>query len=166
MSRRRSGPPARASPPQPRETVADLCQLRPSGPPRDCAHRESPSSIPALVGMSTPEHRKFALIILGSAADPRRATTLWSSQVVGRPENYLTGLSFTRGGYIRMGNAVPRGSGGFTVWRSGHWAFENTDLRYGDLFGTPSAIAAYEVDGCEWTLSMRDGLPVPTGADG
>ncbi len=97
---------------------------------------------------------------------PRRATTLWSSQVVGRPENHLTGLSFTRGGYIRMGNAVPRGSGGFTVWRSGHWVFGGTDLRYGDLFGAHSAIAAYEVDGCEWTLSMQDGLPVPTGADG
>jgi len=100
------------------------------------------------------------------AADPRRATTLWSSQVVGRPENYLTGLSFTRGGYIRMGNAVPRGSGGFMVWRSGHWAFEGTGLRYGDLFGARSAIAAYEVDGCEWTLSRQDGLPVPTGRDG
>jgi hypothetical protein len=100
------------------------------------------------------------------AADHRRATTLWSSQVVGRPENHLTGLSFTRGGYIRMGNAVPRGSGGFTAWRPGHWAFQGTDLRYGDMFGTSNAIAAYEVDGCEWTLSMQDGLPVPTGRDG
>jgi N,N-dimethylformamidase beta subunit-like, C-terminal len=86
--------------------------------------------------------------------------------VVGRPENHLTGLSFTRGGYIRMGNAVPRGSGGFTVWRSGHWAFGGTDLRYGDLFGTRDAITAYEVDGCEWTLSIQEGLPVPTGRDG
>jgi hypothetical protein len=101
-----------------------------------------------------------------AAADPRRATTLWSAQVVGRPENHLTGLSFTRGGYIRMGNAVPRGSGGFTVWRSGHWAFDGTGLCYGDLFGTRDAITAYEVDGCEWTLSMQDGLPVPTGRDG
>ena len=99
-------------------------------------------------------------------ADRRRATTLWSSHVVGRPENQLTGLSFTRGGYIRMGNAVPRGSGGFTVWRPGHWAFDGTGLRYGDLFGTGNAIAAYEVDGCEWTLSAQDGLPVPTGRDG
>jgi len=100
------------------------------------------------------------------AADQRRATTLWSSQVVGRPENHLTGLSFTRGGYIRMGNAVPRGSGGLTVWRPDHWAFEGTGLRYGDLFGADHAIAAYEVDGCEWTLSTEDGLPVPTGRDG
>jgi hypothetical protein len=100
------------------------------------------------------------------AADHRRATTLWSSKVVGRPENHLTGLSFTRGGYIRMGNAVPRASGGFTVWRPGHWAFQGTDLRYGDLFGAAGAIAAYEVDGCEWTLSLPDGLPIPTGRDG
>ncbi len=100
------------------------------------------------------------------AADHRRATTLWSSRAVGRPENYLTGLSFTRGGYIRMGSAVPRGSGGFTAWRPGHWAFDGTGLRYGDLFGSGDAIAAYEVDGCEWTLSAEDGLPVPTGRDG
>jgi hypothetical protein len=100
------------------------------------------------------------------AADHRRATTLWSSQVVGRPENQLTGLSFTRGGYIRMGSAVPRGSGGFTVWRPGHWAFGGTDLRYGDVFGAADAIAAYEADGCEWTLSAEDRLPVPTGRDG
>jgi hypothetical protein len=99
-------------------------------------------------------------------ADRRRATTWWSSQVIGRPENHLTGLSFTRGGYIRMGNAVPRGSGGLGVWRSGHWAFDGTDLQYGDVFGTGDAIAAYEVDGCEWTLSHDDGLPVPTGRDG
>lgn len=100
------------------------------------------------------------------AADHRRATTLWSAKVVARPENHLTGLSFTRGGYIRMGNAVPRASGGFTVWRPGHWAFQGTDLRYGDLFGTRGTIAAYEVDGCEWTLSPQDGLPRPTGRDG
>jgi len=99
-------------------------------------------------------------------ADHRRATTLWSSTVVGRPENHLTGLSFTRGGYIRMGRAVPRASGGLTVWRPGHWAFEGTDLRYGDVFGARDAIATYEVDGCEWTLSARNGLPVPTGRDG
>ena len=36
-------------------------------------------------------------------------STLWCSQIVGRPENHLTGLSFSRGGYIRMGNAVPEG---------------------------------------------------------
>jgi hypothetical protein len=93
-------------------------------------------------------------------------TTLWSSQLVGRPENTLTGLSFSRGGYIRMGAAVPRASGGYTVWRPDHWLFDGTDLRYGDLFGTKHMVAVYEVDGCEFTLSPTDGLPQPTGSDG
>jgi hypothetical protein len=98
--------------------------------------------------------------------DRRLTTTYWCSQVVGRPENRLTGLSFSRGGYIRMGNAVPRGSGGYTVARPDHWAFQGTGLTYGDLFGVRDAITAYEVDGCELALSERDGLPVPTGRDG
>jgi hypothetical protein len=93
-------------------------------------------------------------------------TTAWCSQVVGRPENQLTGVSFSRGGYIRMGNAVPRASGGLTAWRPDHWVFAGCDLHYGDLFGTRDFIAVYEVDGCEFTLSARDGLPEPTGADG
>lgn len=93
-------------------------------------------------------------------------TTLWSDHQVGRPENFLTGVSFSRGGYIRMGQAVPRGSGGYTAWRPGHWAFEGTDIRYGDLFGVRDCVTAYEVDGCEFTLSLDDGLPVPTGRDG
>jgi hypothetical protein len=93
-------------------------------------------------------------------------STLWSSELVGRPENQLTGVSFSRGGYIRMGNAVPRASGGLTVWRPDHWVFEGADLRYGDQFGTEDFIAVYEVDGCEFTLSQQDGLPVPTGRDG
>ncbi|MHB1431639.1 MAG: N,N-dimethylformamidase beta subunit family domain-containing protein [Streptosporangiaceae bacterium] len=93
-------------------------------------------------------------------------STLWSDVRVGRPENSLTGVSFCRGGYIRMGQAVPRGSGGYTAWRPGHWAFDGTDVRYGDLFGAPDRVTAYEVDGCEFTLSLEDGLPAPTGRDG
>lgn len=93
-------------------------------------------------------------------------STLWSSALVGRPENSLTGVSFSRGGYIRMGRAVPRGTGGYTAWRPGHWAFDGTGICYGDVFGTADFVAAYEVDGCEFTLSLDDGLPVPTGRDG
>lgn len=92
-------------------------------------------------------------------------STLWSSGLVGRPENRLTGVSYTRGGYIRMGNAVPAGSGGYTAWRPDHWALAGTGLHYGDLFGTKDSVAVYEVDGCELTLSGEDGLPVPTGRD-
>lgn len=93
-------------------------------------------------------------------------STLWCSALVGRPENHLTGVSFSRGGYIRMGEAVPRASGGLTAWRPDHWVFAGCDLHYGDLFGTRDMIAVYEVDGCEFTLSEEDGLPMPTGRDG
>lgn len=93
-------------------------------------------------------------------------STLWSSALVGRPENRLTGVSFSRGGYIRMGNAVPNASGGYTAWRADHWVFAGTGLYYGDQFGTKDSVAVYEVDGCEFTLSDEDGLPVPTGRDG
>lgn len=91
-------------------------------------------------------------------------TTMWSDPLVGRPENQLTGVSFTRGGYVRQGLGVPRGAGGYTVWRPGHWAFAGTDLRYGDLLGRRHAVVGYEADGCE--LALEDGLPVATGRDG
>lgn len=98
--------------------------------------------------------------------DQERTTTMWCSALVGRPENLLTGVSFSRGGYVRMGRAVPRASGGYTVWRPEHWVFSGTGLRYGDVFGTRDAVVAYEVDGCELQLSDEDGLPGPTGRDG
>jgi hypothetical protein len=65
-----------------------------------------------------------------------------------------------------MGQAVPRGTGGYTAWRPGHWVFDGTGIRYGDVFGAKDSVTAYEVDGCEFTLSLDDGLPVPTGRDG
>ncbi|MEX0753825.1 MAG: N,N-dimethylformamidase beta subunit family domain-containing protein [Actinomycetota bacterium] len=95
--------------------------------------------------------------------DERRLSGAWSDRRIARPENAMTGLSFTRGGYSRYGLGVPRASGGFTVWRPDHWAFEGSDLRYGDLLGGADTIAAYELDGCE--LQLVDGLPVPTHAD-
>jgi hypothetical protein len=93
-------------------------------------------------------------------------TTAWASGRLGRPENQLTGVSFSRGGYIRMGHAVPRASGGYTVWRPDHWVYAGTGLKYGDLLGDRDYVAVYEVDGCELAFSAKDGLPVPTGADG
>jgi len=96
--------------------------------------------------------------------DASRLTGAWSDRRVGRPENAMIGLSFTRGGYSRYGLGVPRSSGAYTVWRPEHWAFEGTDLHYGDALGLADAIVAYEVDGCE--LALEDGRPVPTHADG
>ncbi len=91
-------------------------------------------------------------------------TAMWSDPLIGRPENTMTGVSFSRGGYVRFGNGVPRGSGGYTVQRPGHWIFAGTDLRVGDLFGTEAVVVGYEADGCE--LAWIDGQLVPTGADG
>ena len=108
---------------------------------------------------------------MGPYSDPvvgtpeqRRMTGLWSDPMIGRPENHLTGVSFTRGGYVRFGYGVPRGSGGYTVWRPEHWVFEGTSLRYGDLFGADQLVVGYEADGC--ALALENNLPVPTGEDG
>ncbi len=95
--------------------------------------------------------------------DERSVTGAWADRRIGRPEYAMTGLSFSRGGYSRYGLGVPRASGAYTVWRPDHWAFEGTDLRYGDALGLADAIVGYEVDGCE--LTMADGLPVPTHGD-
>jgi hypothetical protein len=96
--------------------------------------------------------------------DERFVTGPWSDRRIAWPETRTIGLTFTRGGYSRYGLGVPRGSGAYTVWRPEHWAFEGTGLRYGDELGRADAIVAYEVDGVE--LTLRDGLPVPTGDDG
>jgi hypothetical protein len=91
-------------------------------------------------------------------------TSMWSDHLIGRPENQMTGVSFSRGGYHRIGKVVANGSGGYTVYRPDHWVFEGTDVVYGDLVGGSSVVVGYECDGCEFTF--RDGLPRPTGADG
>jgi hypothetical protein len=101
--------------------------------------------------------------VLGTPEE-RTLSGAWVDRRVDRPEFATTGLSFSRGGYSRYGLGVPRASGAYTIWRPEHWAFEGTDLHYGDALGHADAICAYEVDGCE--LALVDGLPVPTHEDG
>ena len=91
-------------------------------------------------------------------------TTFWSDVIVARPENHMTGVTFTRGGYHRIGRNVTDGLGGYTVHRPGHWIFEGTGLGYGDVLGAAATVVGYECDGC--TFTYRDGLPYPTGEDG
>jgi hypothetical protein len=91
-------------------------------------------------------------------------TSMWSDHEIGRPENQMTGVSFARGGYHRIGKVVSNGAGGYTVHRPGHWLFEGTGIGYGDLLGADATIVGYECDGCDFTY--RDGLPYPTGVDG
>lgn len=98
-------------------------------------------------------------------SDPERVTTAWDWDRIGRPGAQTMGLTGLGGAYVRYGAAVPRASGGFTVYRPEHWALADTDLYYGDVFGqAPVAIAAFEVDGVDYT--MRKGLPYATGEDG
>jgi hypothetical protein len=105
------------------------------------------------------------------ASDPVRdgelrhtLTSCWSDPRVGRPETHTIGTTFTRGGYHRVGQAVPLGSGGYTIQQPDHWVFEGTGVRYGDVVGADSGVVGYEVDGC--ALSFVDGQLRPTGEDG
>jgi hypothetical protein len=94
----------------------------------------------------------------------REVTTFWSDVIVGRPENTMTGVTFTRGGYHRIGRNVPAGLGGYTVHRADHWLFDGTGLSYGDVLGSNTTVVGYECDGCAFTY--RNGLPYATGEDG
>src|SRR6202050_5438189 len=94
---------------------------------------------------------------------PRQSevTTIWSDVILGRPENLMTGVMFTRGGYHRIGRNVTNGLGGYTVHRAGHWIFDGTGLSYGEVLGSHATVVGYECDGCAFTY--RDGLPSRTG---
>ncbi|MEM7272214.1 MAG: N,N-dimethylformamidase beta subunit family domain-containing protein [Actinomycetota bacterium] len=105
-------------------------------------------------------------------SDPDRQhllTSMWSDPRIGRPEPSTTGLTFTRGGYHRIGLAVPEGSGAYTVHRPDHWALDGTGLAIGDPIGAGSYVVGYEVDGCAMTDQPGDSggePPRPTGEDG
>jgi hypothetical protein len=100
-----------------------------------------------------------------ASVSPHLTTTVWESTAVGRPAAATMGLNAFSGIYTRFGVAAPRASGGYTVYRPDHWALNGTDLYYADVFGgNPICIAAYELDGVEYT--MRRGLPYPTYEDG
>lgn len=93
----------------------------------------------------------------------RQVTTMWSDPILGRPENELTGVSFTRGGYARMGSRVRNGSGAYTIARPEHPLLAGTGLGWGDQLGASSTVVGYECDGCD--LTLVEGRPVPTGVD-
>lgn len=88
--------------------------------------------------------------------------TMWSDPLIGRPENRMTGVSFSRGGYAHMPNS-PEGTGGYTVWHPEHWSLKNTGLKAGDNLGVDGIVLGYECDGCE--LAFKDNRMVPTFTD-
>jgi len=79
--------------------------------------------------------------------EPERMTGMWADPVVGLPEWSLLGAGSRWGLYSRFGQATPRGSGAFTVYRHGHWLLTGTDLRYDDLLGAAHGIVGYETVG-------------------
>ncbi|WP_421589932.1 N,N-dimethylformamidase beta subunit family domain-containing protein [Shinella sp. M27] len=91
-------------------------------------------------------------------------TGAWEVAPVDRPGALTFGVNALRGIYTGLGRCVGLGSGGFTVYRSGHWAFAGAGLGYGDQLGAASRVFGYEVDGLDYR--MDDGLPFPTGTDG
>lgn len=101
--------------------------------------------------------------VMGTA-DESLATTCWEAPEVGWPGARTFGVNGSKGIYAGLGHCVGRGSGGFTVYRPHHWAFEGSFLGYGDVLGADSRIFGYEVDGLDHVI--RDGLPWPLEGDG
>jgi hypothetical protein len=101
---------------------------------------------------------------LRNTEQSRRLTTYWEDPAVNWPGAETFGLCALYGVYAHVGVNVPRGTGGFTVYRPDHWAFAGTDLYFGDEFGADAKIFGYEVDGLDHTF--RDGLPYPTARSG
>jgi hypothetical protein len=106
----------------------------------------------------------FNLDPLFPGGDHRLLATLWSHDLVKRPENELTGVGFLHGGYHRSHGQYMDGAAAFTVHRPQHWAFAGSELKAGETFGGKNTIVGYECDGCEFEL--KDGLPTPTHRDG
>lgn len=86
-------------------------------------------------------------------------TGLWCDPLVGRPEWTTIGAGSVFGLYHRFGQATPRGTGGYSVFRPDHWLFEGTGLRYGDLLGGDHGVVGYETVGCPIILDELQ-LPV------
>ncbi len=95
----------------------------------------------------------------------RFVSNAWDLPATGWPLTKTFGVTGSGAIHAMYGGAAPRASGGFTVYRPWHWSLKDTDLYYGDILGgRPDCIAAYEIDGCDYTI--RDGLPYATGKDG
>ena len=114
---------------------------------------------------ATPPNTASMICFKGSArsADPvarhgraAHLTSCWSDPLIGRPETQTIGLSFTRGGYYLVGEAVPRGS---------RWLHRAASRIIGPSPAPASATATrsvrtatvvgYEVDGCALATRRR-----------
>ena len=94
---------------------------------------------------------------LRESAERHLTTTCWDAAVTGRPAALSMGLTGCAGIYAGWSRCASHGSGGFTVYRPGHWSLAGTGLGYGDVLGAGSRVFGYEVDGMEYLI--RNGLP-------
>jgi hypothetical protein len=102
--------------------------------------------------------------VMGTAAE-QTMSGMWCDPVVGNPEWRFLGGGSAYGLYSRFGQATPRGSGAFTVYRNDHWLFADTGLRYGDLLGRDHGIVGYETVGCRLGFDEYQ-LPIAVDGDG
>ena len=91
-----------------------------------------------------------------------RRSTYWDAPEVGRPAVATLGLTGSMGVYAGWSRCAAHGSGGFAIYRPGHWSLQDSGLGYGDILGAAATIFGYEVDGVE--LGMKHGLPVAEDA--
>ncbi len=96
--------------------------------------------------------------------DRRTLSTLWSSHLVKRPENSLTGVRVPVGRYHLSHGQFMDGKEPSRSTGPKHWIFAGTNLKRDEEFGAKHTIVGYECDGCE--LTWKDGLPSPTHKDG
>lgn len=110
-----------------------------------------------MVGFKYTAHRADPVIDSGR---PQEMSGMWGDPVVGRPEWNFLGAGSAFGLYHRFGQATARGVGGFIVYRAGHWLFDGTGLRYGDVLGSDDGVVGYETVGCPITFDEFQ-LPIP-----
>lgn len=101
---------------------------------------------------------------LSGTDDAHPVSGAWEVAPVNRPGALTFGVNGLRGVYAGLGNCVGGGSGGFTVYRPDHRAFEGANFGYGDVLGGRARIFGYEVDGLDY--EFKDGLPFPTCSGG
>ena len=96
--------------------------------------------------------------------DERSMSGMWCDPIVARPEWRFLGAGSAYGLYSRFGQATPRASGGFTVYRDGHWMLDGTGLWYGDQLGSAFGAVGYETVGCRLGIDEY-GLPFAANTD-
>ena len=185
--RRPRGPPRR--PPRRRPFAVPLGRPRRVLVGPDARHRRGASSAGAATPRSsraTPRSGRCASRTRRPRARPRRwsatrasssrtrcsaptasaeLTSIWSDHLIERPENHMTGVSFARGGYHRIGKRATQRRRRLHDPPARPLAVRRHRASATATCSAPAATTVgYECDGCDFTY--RDGLPYPTGVDG